>query len=260
MKCIVFGLGNFGLALSQRLTKRGNEVLGVDSDISKINLYKDSITNTVALDVKNEQALQTLPLTEVDVVFVVFGKDFGTSLFVIALLKQFGVKRIVARAISPVHKVILKSMGITETINPEWEYADFFATKVELGTTIDSYVVDDDHLIIEWEIPPRFIGRKLGDAKFEEEFGLKLIALKRYDAKIDKSLVMNNPSEAALLSSSAGSSDEAVTYAAETICPCSRSIAAAALERILPSYPITIFMLSFPFQFMYCADGIAAGG
>ena len=52
MKCIVFGLGNFGLALSQRLTKRGNEVLGVDSDISKINLYKDSITNTVALDVK----------------------------------------------------------------------------------------------------------------------------------------------------------------------------------------------------------------
>ena len=195
MKCIVFGVGNFGLALSQRLTKRGNEVLGVDSDISKINLYKDSITNTVALDVKNEQALQTLPLTEVDVVFVVFGKDFGTSLFVIALLKQFGVKRIVARAISPVHKVILKSMGITETINPEWEYADFFATKVELGTTIDSYVVDDDHLIIEWEIPPRFIGRKLGDAKFEEEFGLKLIALKRYDAKVDKSLVMNNPSD-----------------------------------------------------------------
>ena len=176
MKCIVFGLGNFGLALSQRLTKRVNDVLGVDSDISKINLYKDSITNTVALDVKNEQALQTLPLTEVDVVFVVFGKDFGTSLFVIALLKQFGVKRIVARAISPVHKVILKSMGIT-------------------GTTIDSYVVDDDHLIIEWEIPPRFIGRKLGDAKFEEEFGLKLIALKRYDAKIDKSLVMNNPSD-----------------------------------------------------------------
>ena len=193
MKCIVFGLGNFGLALSQRLTKRGNEVLGVDSDISKINLYKDSITNTVALDVKNEQALQTLPLTEVDVVFVVFGKDFGTSLFVIALLKQFGVKRIVARAISPVHKVILKSMGITETINRE--YAEFFATKGGLGATIDSDVVDDDHLIIEWEIPSRFIGRKLGDAKFEEEFGLKLIALKRYDAKIDKSLVMNNPSD-----------------------------------------------------------------
>ena len=40
MKCIVFGLGNFGLALSQRLTKRGNEVLGVDSDISKCTFLK----------------------------------------------------------------------------------------------------------------------------------------------------------------------------------------------------------------------------
>ncbi|WP_303178951.1 TrkA family potassium uptake protein [uncultured Butyricimonas sp.] len=193
MKCIVFGLGNFGLALSQRLTKRGNEVLGVDSDISKINLYKESITNTVALDVKNAQALQTLPLLDVDVVFVVFGKDFGTSLFVIALLKQFGVKRIVARSISPVHKVILTSMGITEIVNPEWEYADFFATKVELGTTIDSYVLDDDHLIIEWEVHSTFVGRKLEDANFEEEFGLKLVALKRYDAKAGKTLVMDNP-------------------------------------------------------------------
>lgn len=193
MKCIIFGLGNFGVALSQRLTKRGNEVLGVDADISKINLYKDSITNTVALDVKNAQALQTLPLTDVDVVFVVFGKDFGTSLFVIALLKQFGVKRIVARSISPVHEVILHSMGITEVIKPEWEYADFFATKVELGTTINSYVVDDDHLIIEWEIHSTFVGRKYGDANFEEEFGLKLIALKRYDKKADKALVIDNP-------------------------------------------------------------------
>ena len=77
MKCIVFGLGNFGLALSQRLTKRGNEVLGVDSDISKINLYKDSITNTVALDVKNEQALQTLPLTEVTWCSLYSGKILG---------------------------------------------------------------------------------------------------------------------------------------------------------------------------------------
>lgn len=193
MKCIVFGLGNFGVALSQRLTKRGNEVLGVDSDISKINLYKDAITNTVALDVRNEQALQTLPLTEVDVVFVVFGKDFGTSLLVVALLKQLGVKRIVARSISPVHKVILQSMGITEVINPEWEYADFFATKVELGTTIDSYVVDDDHLVIEWEVHTSFIGRKLVDANFEEEFGLKLVALKRFVPKANKTLVVDNP-------------------------------------------------------------------
>lgn len=125
MKCIVIGLGHFGLALSQRLTALGHEVIGVDNDLNKINQYKDSITTTIALDVRSEQALGSLPLKDVDIVFVVIGKDFGTSLYVLALLKQFAVKRIVARAMSEVHKTIMETMGITEIINPEWEYADF---------------------------------------------------------------------------------------------------------------------------------------
>ena len=36
-----------------------------------------------------------------------------------------------------------------------------FATKVELGTTIDSYVVDDDHLIIEWGDSTSFYRAKI---------------------------------------------------------------------------------------------------
>ena len=190
MKCIVIGLGHFGLALSQRLTALGHEVIGVDNDLNKINQYKDSITTTIALDVRSEQALGSLPLKDVDIVFVVIGKDFGTSLYVLALLKQFAVKRIVARAMSEVHKTIMETMGITELINPEWEYADFFALKVELATTIDSYVVDTDHVIIEWEVPAGFVGRKLGDVDFEREFGLKLITLKRLQEKEDKPTVL----------------------------------------------------------------------
>ena len=195
MKCIIIGLGNFGMALAQRLTAMGYEVIGVDKDIDKVNAYKDSIKNTICLNLNNEQAARNLPLKDADLNIVSLGKDAGASILTVAILKQNGAKRIIVRAISTLHKTVLEAMGITEIIQLEKEYADFFATKVELGTTIDSYVVDDDHLIIEWEIPPRFIGRKLGDAKFEEEFGLKLIALKRYDAKIDKSLVMNNPSD-----------------------------------------------------------------
>ena len=85
MKCIVIGLGHFGLALSQRLTALGHEVIGVDNDLNKINQYKDSITTTIALDVRREQAVGSLPLKDVDIVFVVIGKDFGTSLYVLAL-------------------------------------------------------------------------------------------------------------------------------------------------------------------------------
>ena len=40
MKCIIIGLGNFGMALAQRLTAMGYEVIGVDKDIDKVNAYK----------------------------------------------------------------------------------------------------------------------------------------------------------------------------------------------------------------------------
>ena len=36
MKCIIIGLGNFGMALAQRLTAMGYEVIGVDKDIDKV--------------------------------------------------------------------------------------------------------------------------------------------------------------------------------------------------------------------------------
>lgn len=56
MKCIIIGLGNFGMALAQRLTAMGYEVIGVDKDIDKVNAYKDSIKNTICLNLNNEQA------------------------------------------------------------------------------------------------------------------------------------------------------------------------------------------------------------
>ena len=66
MKCIIIGLGNFGMALAQRLTAMGYEVIGVDKDIEKVNLYKDSIKNTISLDINNEQAAKNLPLKDAD--------------------------------------------------------------------------------------------------------------------------------------------------------------------------------------------------
>lgn len=58
MKCIIIGLGNFGMALAQRLTAMGYEVIGVDKDIEKVNLYKDSIKNTICLDINKRTGCQ----------------------------------------------------------------------------------------------------------------------------------------------------------------------------------------------------------
>ena len=50
MKFIVFGLGNYGASLSQKLVTLGHEVIGVDIRLEVAEKWKNSLTHTVALD------------------------------------------------------------------------------------------------------------------------------------------------------------------------------------------------------------------
>ena len=199
MKCIIIGLGNFGMALAQRLTALGYEVIGVDKDIDRVNQYKDSIKNTICLDISNEQAAKTLPLKDADLCIVTLGKDAGASILAVAILKQNQARRIVARAVSELHKTILQAMGITEIIQLEKEYADFFANKTELNTSIYSYRITPDYYIYETRLPAPFIGQKLGDIQLEKEFSLKLVAIKHYpqeEGRLHPSMeIIENPSD-----------------------------------------------------------------
>lgn len=178
MNCIVMGLSHFGVALAQRLTFMGHEVLGIDMDIHKINEYNDSIKNTICLNINNQQAIQTLPLKDADLIFVTIRKDIGASIQAVALLKQYKARRIIACAISDIHTTILKAMGITEIIRPELEYADLFSTRIEWTNSIFTYKITQDYFIQELKLPDAFIGRRLSDVQFEKEFNLQLIAIK----------------------------------------------------------------------------------
>jgi len=43
MKYLIIGLGNFGASLAEKLTMNGNEVIGVDNSMSKVDALKEKI-------------------------------------------------------------------------------------------------------------------------------------------------------------------------------------------------------------------------
>ena len=61
MKYIVVGLGNFGLSLAEKLTKLGNEVIGIDKSIAKVEAVKEKISYAICLDATDEFAMSGLP-------------------------------------------------------------------------------------------------------------------------------------------------------------------------------------------------------
>ena len=182
-KYIVIGLGNFGSSLSTKLTSMGHEVIAVDNSPSKVEHYKDCVTNTICMDVTEESALRTLPIKDSDAVIMSIGEDFGASVHSTALLKQLGAKRIVGRVINPVHETIISAIGVDDLIMPEEESADRLAKSMDMKGVIDSFAVGGDYSIVEANVPPRYIGKTIAEVDFRGRYNLNVVTIKKVFAK-----------------------------------------------------------------------------
>ena len=76
-----------------------------------------------------------------------------------ALLKQMDVKRIVCRVTSPLQKIVLEAMNISEFVYPESSSAERLALKLDLPGVIDSFQISMNYRLLEVAVPERYVGR-----------------------------------------------------------------------------------------------------
>lgn len=183
MKYIIIGLGNFGSTLGTRLTAIGHEVFGVDNHLEIVEQLKNKITHTICLDSSKPGALNALPIQDADQIIVAIGEDVGASILTTALLKQHNAKSIISRAINPLHQTVLESIGIETIFNPEKIAAEQFAKQLELSGVLDSFDLSEQCSILEIEVPKRYLGRTAANIDFFSTYGLKLVAVKRFETK-----------------------------------------------------------------------------
>ena len=177
MKYLVIGLGNLGRAIAKDLTRVGNEVIGVDMDLHRVDMLKNDIAGAVALDSTDKEALSTLPLSEMDAIIVTFGKDFGTSVQTVALLKSLDAGKLIVRAISSIH--------VSEIITPEKDFSTMYTSQASLGGLFRHWykVTDTEHLY-KIKTPATLVGQTIKNIDFEENFGIHLVAIERpYEKK-----------------------------------------------------------------------------
>lgn len=179
MKYIIVGLGYFGSSLSMKLTEMGHEVIAIDSDMNKVTQYKDRITHTVCIDAKDIRALSTLPLRDTDVALVGIGEDFAASVMAVANFKQLGVKRLIGRAISPLHQTVLEAIGVDKIIRPEQEFAERLAKSLEMKGIIDSFELTEDYNIIEATVPERYVGQTIEEANLRRKYSVNVLTIIR---------------------------------------------------------------------------------
>lgn len=183
MKYIIIGLGNFGSSLAQKLTLMGHEVIGVDHKMNKVEALKEKVTHTICLDTTDEQAVNHLPLKECDVVMVCIGENEGANILTTALMKQSRVKRLISRAVSPLHETILEAMQVDEIIHPEEETAERWAKKLNIKGVLDSFELTGEFSIVEAKVPQRYSGQTLEEAGLNKEFNVVVLTILKMDEK-----------------------------------------------------------------------------
>ena len=172
MKYIVIGLGTFGSSIAEKLAEMGNEVIGVDISMSKVDAIKEKITHAISLDATDPEAVKNLPLKDCDVVIVGIGEDKGANIMAAALMKQMHVKRLISRAVDPLQRTVLQTMGIEEIIHPEEETADRWAQRLNMEGVVDSFELDSDYSIVETRIPKEYHEKTIKELGIKDEFDI----------------------------------------------------------------------------------------
>lgn len=140
--------------------------------MARVESLKETITHTICLDSTDKSAVKHLPLEDTDVVMVCIGEDEGASIMTTALMKQSNVKRLISRAVSPLHETILEAMQVDEIVHPEEETAERWAKRLNLRGVVDSFELTGEYHVIEAKVPERFAGKTIEDIGVRKNYNL----------------------------------------------------------------------------------------
>lgn len=174
----VIGLGRFGSSVAKTLSEKGKEVIGVDNREQIVQEMSEVISQAVCVDAKDEKALKALGIQDVDVAVVAIG-DLEASILITLMLKELGVKEIVAKAATDDHKSVLEKIGATRIIMPERDMGQRIGSALVTPQVLDHIGLSADSSIVEIVSPEDFVGKSLRELDVRAKYGVNVIAVKR---------------------------------------------------------------------------------
>ena len=179
---IVLGLGRFGSAVATTLVELGHEVLGVDIDEERVDVLKDKITQAVQADITEEKVLKELGVKNFDAAIVGIATDLETSILVTMMLKEMGIKYIIAKAQNNLHAKVLKKIGVDKVVFPERDMGARIAQRLITPNIKDYIELEPDYNVIEIEALLEFADKTLSELDLRNKYGINVLAIKRNDS------------------------------------------------------------------------------
>ncbi|WP_175410015.1 TrkA family potassium uptake protein [Streptomyces sp. TRM64462] len=174
----VIGLGRFGSSLAHELTRRGWDVLGIDTSAQLVQKVSDVLTHSAVADCTDPEVLEQLGVHDFTSAVVGIGTDIEASILIASNLLEAGVPNIWAKAISRQHGQILERLGVHHVVLPEHDMGERVAHLVT-GRMLDFIQFDDDYALVKTVAPEIATGVPLGESAVRSTYGVTVVGIKR---------------------------------------------------------------------------------
>ncbi len=182
--CII-GLSCFGIALTNALLEKKSQIMVISEDADAVNAMADLVTGAVIGDPTNEAVLRAAGVTDYDCAIVCIDDNMNDSILATLLLKELGVKEVIARAMNDRHKMVLSRLGADQVVFPEEDMGDRLAQVLVKKDVLDYYNFSDGISLAEIHIPKEWIGHTMStnDLHIRRRYGLTVVAVRHGDGK-----------------------------------------------------------------------------
>ena len=176
---LIIGLGRFGSSIAKTIYEIGHDVLAIDKDEEKVQEISDYVTHAVQMDSTDESILKTLGVTNFDVAVVTIGSNLQDSVMATLILKELGVKYIIAKANNELHAKVLTKIGADKVVLPERDMGTRVAHNLVSSNILDYIELSEEYSILEIEAIKEWFNKSLKEIEIRKKHGINVVAIKR---------------------------------------------------------------------------------
>ncbi|MBQ3063690.1 MAG: TrkA family potassium uptake protein [Clostridia bacterium] len=189
----VFGLGRYGMAVAKELVDNGMEVIAVDINQGIVNDAAAYLPICKCADVTDKEVIDCLGIAEIDTVIICMASNLESSVLATTLCKEVGVRTVIVKCASEMHRKILLRVGADQVVFPENESGIRLAKNMLSAGFIDMLSLSKDVSVVEIDVKKEWVGKTLIELNLRKKYGVNVVAIRkgeRVNTEIDPAAVL----------------------------------------------------------------------
>lgn len=174
---VVFGLDAFGQTLAVSLEQSGHQVMVIDQNDEAVRKVADIATDAIIGDPMSESVLRKAGVSSYDTAVISFPGEINNTILLTIMLKDLGVRRVVARACSETECRVLEKIGVDTIVFPERDMGEKLAHTLDKQDVFEYLRYSEEYSIVEEKVPTEWIGKSMIELNLRRKLGINIIAV-----------------------------------------------------------------------------------